>query len=226
MTHIKNAVRHSPELKWLLSVLVLVWFGLVFWAGATGRITPLQGQPPLPIAAGVLGPIAVFLVAYGLSARFRAFVLSLDAGLLTAVHAWRMLGGVFIVLHLRGQLPGSFAWPAGLGDIAVAAAAPFVAMRLARRPGLIGNPWFALFHVLGLLDFAVAVGSGTLSSGAFPGLGLEVSTRGVMDVLPLSLIPTFLVPLFSMTHLAVLFQAGRARRAESMGSAREAPPAG
>ena len=67
----------------------------------------------------VLGPPTVFAVAYAASARVRSLALGLDLRLLTAMQAWRVIGGMFLVLMWLRVLPGTFAWPAGIGDLVV-----------------------------------------------------------------------------------------------------------
>jgi hypothetical protein len=50
-----------------------------------------------------------------------------------------------------GLLPGTFAWPAGIGDVIVGAYAPFVVLAISRpTPGW--HTHVVLLNVLGLLD--------------------------------------------------------------------------
>ena len=106
------------------------------------------------------------------------------------------------------MLPGAFAWPAGLGDIAIGVTAPWVARALVRRPGFAISRVFVVWNLLGILDLVVAVSVGGLSSALASGAPGEVTT-GPMAQLPLVLIPAYLVPLFVILHLAALFQARR-----------------
>jgi hypothetical protein len=105
-------------------------------------------------------------------------------------------------------LPGVFAWPAGLGDIAIGVTAPWVALALVRRPGFVTSRVFVVWNLFGILDLVVAVSAGALSSVLASGVAGDVTT-GPMAQLPLVLIPKYLVPLFLMLHLAALFQARR-----------------
>lgn len=68
------------------------------------------------------------------------------------------------------------------------------------------------FSLAGLLDFIVAAGTATLASGAFPALIPAGLTSGAMDVWPLSLFPSFIVPLFIILHLSVLFKFSHLRQ--------------
>src|SRR5262245_20779478 len=99
--------------------------------------------------------------------------------------------------------------PAGrgrLGDMASGMRAPWVVVALSDRPGVAASQGFVTWNLLGLLDFVVAVGTGVLISSTAIGLGGAITTNP-MGILPLVLIPCYLVPLFSMLHLTAIFQA-------------------
>jgi hypothetical protein len=114
---------------------------------------------------------------------------------------------VFVILYLRGLLPGAFALPAGWGDFAVGVSAPGIAWLLWNRP--FPQRLFVALNVLGILDLVLAVSLGVFSSATPIGLlAGDVSTR-LMGIFPLSLIPTFLVPLFVIFHLISLIQVGK-----------------
>jgi len=195
-------------MKAFISSLLAVWFGLVLLFGALGTFVRPPGTPPLPILFGCAVPLLVFAAWYWGSTAFRAAVLSVDPVFLTAIQAWRAAGLGFLALTVHGILPGQFAWPAGLGDIAIGVTAPWVAMALLRRSGFASSRLFVVWNLLGILDLVVAVGMGALNSGFLPGLGGNVTTSA-MAQLPLVLIPAYLVPLFVMLHVAVLIQARR-----------------
>ena len=160
------------------------------------------GGPPVALGLAVLIPILVFWIWFKSSAGLREFALSLDPRVLTIVQSWRIAGFVFVVLYFYGILPGMFANPAGWGDIAIGLTAPWVAMKLA-EPG--HRKGFIFWNALGLLDLIVAVTTGTTSGLVHPG-GLAADA---MTVLPLSIVPTFLVPLFGILHIIVIAQARR-----------------
>jgi hypothetical protein len=192
------------------------WFVAVFALGASDGFVRPAGQPPLQILFSSMLPLAAFLAAYFGSRRFRDLVLSADLRLLTAAQAWRAGGLVFLAFYAYGLLPGLFAWPAGLGDIAIGLTAPWIAAALTRDSTYAAEGRFAAWNVFGILDLVVAVGTGTLSSGIVPGLTDVRSTP--MSHMPLVLIPAFLVPLFVMLHLTALFQWWQARRAQPQSS--------
>jgi hypothetical protein len=121
-------------------------------------------------------------------------------------HTLRVIGVAFLIALALGKLPAVFALPAGLGDMAVGVAAPFIARRLARGDRT-GAVWF---NVLGLLDLVVAVSLGFLA-GLGPAQLIDVSPSTVeVTLLPLALIPSTAVPLAMALHLTALVRLRRA----------------
>src|SRR6266540_3596182 len=168
----------------------------------------------LPIFFGVAIPLALFLAAYFGSSPFRDFILGADIRFVAAIEAWRWGGLGMLLLYANGVLPGLFALPAGLGDMAIGITAPWIVISLVRNPLFAGSRRFVIWNILGIADFVVAVSTATLSSGAFPGIIALIGnvTTSPMTRLPLVLIPAFMVPFFTMLHLTALFQARQLAR--------------
>jgi hypothetical protein len=202
------SLRASP-----LSVILVLgsWLLLVVSLGALGAFVTRSGTPPLPIAISVAAPLLLFFAALRGSASFRQFVLSLDLRLITAIQAWRWAGLGFLSLYAYGVLPGVFALPAGLGDMAIGVTAPWALLALLHRPGFAASATFVRWNLLGILDLALALSLGTVSAALSTGAAGEISTAP-MATLPLLLIPAFLVPLFLMLHIAALMQSRQATR--------------
>ena len=75
-------------------------------------------------------------------------------------------------------------------------------------------PSFAAWlNVAGLIDFAGALGTGVLTSNTALGLLADGVPRASLGTLPLSLVPTFAVPLWTVFHLISLIQLRRRHRA-------------
>src|SRR5262249_48072203 len=126
------------------------------------------------------------------------FILSLNLRALTLAQTSRVVGVVFLILYLQGELPAVFALPAGLGDVAVGITAPLVAWAW-KRP----FPYrtFLAWNVLGTVDLVTAVSLGALASATPVGvLAGDTSTR-LVGQFPVSLIPTYFVPLLLILHL-------------------------
>ena len=195
-----------------LAAVLVVWFGLAAAAGMSGLLAAEPETLARPVLLSVLAPLALFVALYLMSGRFRTFILTRDVRFLTVLQSWRVIGFAFLMLYAWGTLPGLFAWPAGLGDVAIGLGAPWVALALARRPEFARSRGFVLWNLAGLLDFVVAAGTATLASGAVPGLVDGSLTSAPMEIWPLSLFPSFIVPLFAILHLTVLLQVAAARR--------------
>jgi hypothetical protein len=207
-SYASSRAEEPPAAARVVGAVLALWLGLVLVLGAAGALAQPPGTPPLPIFVSVTLPLLIFVAAYRLSGRLRASVLGLDLRVVTAIHAWRFGGLGFLALAAQGVLPRVFAWPAGLGDMAIALAAPWLVLTLLRRPDAAASRRFITWNLLGMLDLVVAVGVGTLASMLASGAPGEVTTAP-MAQLPLVLIPAYLVPLFLMLHLTALFQARR-----------------
>jgi len=193
----------------LTTLLILAWLALsitaskllVFEAGSKYSFAP-----PLPLGLAVAAPIALFVIWFAASPRFRQFALSLNPAALAITQTWRIAGITFVVLASFGLLPNVFAQPAGWGDFAIGVTAPFVAFYLAHPRHKLS---FIAWNIAGILDLVDAVTLGVLSSPTAAGiLHTSVSTQA-MTVLPLSLIPTFAVPLLLILHIIAIAQAVR-----------------
>lgn len=185
-----------------LSILGL-WAVLVVALALNGAFDVPPDEPAMPTLTAIAVPVLAFGAAMIFLPGFRAWALGLDPVLLTELQAWRILGGAFLIVLFFGHLPGVFAWPAGVGDVAVGLAAPFMAMMLRRDPGFLRSRRYLAFLAFGLADFAVAITLGVSSRSA------EVAgevTSVAMGQVPLVLIPTLAVPAFIVLHLIVLLQ--------------------
>jgi hypothetical protein len=189
----------------LVGFIIAAWAALILVLNAFGVFSTPPDKLPLPLLISVVAPPILFLAAYVSSVKVRRLSLGFDLRFMTAIQAWRMIGAMFLVLMSFGLLPGTFAWPAGIGDMIVSAYAPFVVVAISRRkPG-----WYqhvVLLNVLGLLDFVGAIGGGVLSGRSPIGFLRGPVTADIMQELPLSLIPTFAVPFWIILHVISLIK--------------------
>ncbi len=192
--------------------LLLVQFTAAYFIGAGHWLTNDGHYLVAPIAGTAALPVVLFLAAYARSMRFRGFVLSQDIRTLTMMQHWRVVGFAFLPLSAFSVLPGLFAWPAGLGDVAIGLAAVLVVARLDRDSNYVKTSGFLWFHFLGLSDFAVAIVTAGLSAGAFPELISNGATSAPLDVWPMNIFPSFFVPAFIILHLTVLLKVRERRR--------------
>lgn len=93
------ASTHGPAgtWKWIVPVILVVWFAVVYTLMRNGAYMVPPGQPPLPLAIGYAVPLAVFAALYFLAPGFRDFVLALD---LRTVPAFTILH-IIALIHAR-----------------------------------------------------------------------------------------------------------------------------
>jgi hypothetical protein len=171
-------------LGWLLVAVVVGGAGLV-------RLLPTPALPPV-----LFGLTAVVLVTGWRHAGFRAWLAAVDERWLVALHLTRFVGFYFLYLYGRGELPYAFAVPGGWGDIAVASLAAGLLLWGSPRDGR-RRPAYVVWNVLGLVDILFVV-----ATAARLGLADRASMAALVR-LPLSLLPTFLVPLIIASHVVL-----------------------
>jgi hypothetical protein len=180
--------------------LIAVWFLFALSASALQWFRNDANRIGLAVAFAAAAPLVVFAACFAGSEKFRQFALSLNPRILTFAQSWRIVGFTFVLLEARGVLPAIFALPAGYGDMAIGATATLVAWKLA-DPSHRNS--FILWQLLGMADLINAVTLGTTARPLSP----DGPSMVAMTVLPLSLVPTFLVPLFAIFHVISIAQA-------------------
>ena len=187
-------------------VLVIIWFALVYGVSWLGLFSTHGIISPILVIVSVLLPPLLFFIAHSRSHKLQQFFSSLNIKTLTLLQTWRLVGIIFLILYARGELPGTFALPAGWGDIAVGITAPFIALAFDSRQIRFRRTFIA-WNIFGILDLIVATTLGILSSqsSSFGLLDQGVTIR-LITILPLSLIPTFAVPLFTILHLIAIMR--------------------
>ena len=207
-----------PKYAKLTTGLLIAWFAFSLTASAFHLYSTAPNQPPLPIGLAATLPIAVFFAWFAASPSFRQFLYSLDPRTLTQAQSLRVAGLTMLTLYAVHLLPGLFALPAGLGDMGVGLTAVYASNRLARPEHRSG---FIRWQFLGIADLVIAVTMGTLVGFLEP----HGVPNSLMTVLPMSLIPTFGVPLFVILHIISIAQARRWPQQEQAGNTAVLSPA-
>jgi hypothetical protein len=196
--------RTSARDSWVALVSGIV---LAAWATVTAllarrgffRQTDPDSLPPIAITLFlVLVVLAVCL--FGSPSLRRLLTNQRNVILL---NLWRLVGVVFLMLMANAQMPALWALPAGIGDVIVGAAAPWIAGQVETPQG---RRRAIIFNLFGMADLVVAVGLGTMTS---PGPGQVFQTTPTSELatqFPLALVPTFLVPLAFALHVVSLWQ--------------------
>jgi hypothetical protein len=182
----------KPFCPFSLALMGAGWFLVALFVGETELLSTLPG----PAAQITLIALTIgLLTAFWSSRSFRTWAEELDVRALLGLHLVRFVGIYFLMLHARGELPGRFAVPAGWGDIIVATGALLIilvpALWQSSRAVMIWN-------TVGLIDILFVVTTAA---------GLAFANRDSMSALtrlPLSFLPTMVVPLIIATHVIIL----------------------
>ena len=195
----------SSTLQWLG-----LGFGIRTWAGSSPRRWPWLIGATVVLAAWLVGitllagndffrgdvlpprvPMAMVLtLTFGylllLSTSFRGIIAAIPQHWLIGIQTFRVLGGVFIVRYLQGELPALFAIPAGVGDVLTGIFAPFVAYWLYSGKSYARGAAIA-WNLFGMADLVNAVA-----------IGVTIGGSGL--VFPIVLIPVYAVPRAFLVH--------------------------
>jgi len=184
----------------LVALLLGLWHALVVALAKAGILMPPATFTDPPFALMPLLGGAFLLWALGrFTATGRAILSGLDQRLLTGFQIPRLMGGVFLLGWLMGDIPWQFALPAGLGDIWAGVAA-FQAVRALDRGDANSERMVWRANIIGLADFAVAVATGLITSAGFLHL-LAQDTPNIINAYPRALFPAYCVPIFIDFHL-------------------------
>src|SRR5436190_16704901 len=178
-------------------VLVLgAWLCLALALGFAGWLESASA----PIVAAIVWTLTgLALLAAWKIAAFQKWAMKVDLRWLVLLHLTRFVVFYFILLCSRGELPFVFAAPAGSGDIIVAAFATLLLVLSGARNWSILIIW----NTIGLTDILFVV---------MLALRLGLEDRQAMHALrefPLSLLPTFLVPLIIVSHVLIFVRAAK-----------------
>ena len=173
-------------------------------------------QEATPDTSGyMIAGYAVAFIVMALSLIFSRTLRSLltNQRHLIWMNVWRLEGIVFLLLMSDEQMPALWALPAGIGDIIVGVAAPWVASHVDTRNG---RRLAIIFNLFGLLDLVVAVSLGIMTSPGRLQVFHTTPTSQLVTDFPLALVPTFLVPLAFAVHIVSLIQFSGVRWSNEM----------
>jgi hypothetical protein len=184
---------------------------LALFLAGQGAFRSALNQPVPYIALAIGIPILVGGLLVHRSEEVREIIVAVPQNQLVAFQVYRVLGVIFLGLHAAGRLPGSFAWPAGYGDVFVGLSALLVGA-IYNRNHPKGDQLVSLWNWIGIADLLVAVTTGFLSAPSrFQILALD-APNVVIGSFPLVMIPIYAVPLSVVLHLASLKKVSMAYR--------------
>ena len=210
----KRGIRSIAALLiiWFFAALGPAWLGL--FRGTTSGVPTIQ--------YGIVIPLLIALTLYLRWRLLRSVIGAILQQWLAGVQFFRVMGLIFLLLYAAGRLPGVFALPAGLGDMAIGLLAPVVGLAYARRPQAFAG-WLRTWNLLGIADLIVALTTGFLSSPSPLQRFAFDHPNELITAFPLVMIPVFLVPLAILLHLASLKKLSQSQTAHRV---RPLSPAG
>ncbi len=177
----------ATQSRWIIGSAAVgaAWLIGVVLLGAAGafRSDALPPRIPVMLAATLLPGYLLLL-----SPTFRRIVAGVPQHWLLGIQVFRIMGSALLVRYFGGQLPGLFALPAGIGDVATGLLAPFVAYAwYSGKPYARGAA--IAWNVFGMADLINAVALGAITGGGGGGI-----------VFPIVLIPSYGVPRAFLIH--------------------------
>jgi len=188
-------VTGNPVRSRIFPLIGFIWFLAAVAAGASGILARLA--PPRPQVL-LVGLTLALVLGWAFVPSFRLWLAGVGLRSAMALHVTRFVGAYFLVLYSRGLLPFQFAVVGGWGDIAIAATA--VAWIVLARDPEAHRGLLSLWNFCGLADIVFVVATAARMAMADP------SSMGPLRTLPLSLLPTFLVPLIIASHLLIFWR--------------------
>jgi len=178
---------NCPQMGTKVLTAVLIWGLGVAIAAQTGFLRTLY--PPLIAllaAVGTIIPVAI----YFRSGAFADFIQRLGLRNLTLFHVWRVAAALlFFWYGAHDLLPPTFVHNAGWGDLI----AGLLALAVCLLPEKKMN--YLVFHLYGLADLVVAVGTGLMFTL------LHDPRMKTVAALPIALIPLYGVGITAAAHL-------------------------
>jgi hypothetical protein len=182
---------HSSKISYRYKVLGILglWFILALTVSSSGLLQKI----PRPAVQGILAGLTLLLFLCFLNAPgFRSWIYQLNFRWLLSIHFCRFVGFYFLWLYSRRELPFEFAVPGGCGDTLIALGAVVLCGTQLGPVFLRRLLW--IWNTLGFIDILFVVITAAR-------LGIQdPSSMKALTYLPLSLLPTFFVPLIFFSH--------------------------
>jgi hypothetical protein len=181
-------VQKAIKMAWITAVLATIMLTINIF-DVTGKLGPAGGA--LIGFMWIVPPLIVWLK--------RDWFKGLNQKPIVGLQIFRLIGAFFLVEMFRGNIPGSFAWPAGVGDIMVGLFAVVLFLNFDKIP----ESRLVVLIVLGILDFLSAFFFG-FTSFEGPAQLFAVGFDNKANLFPTGVIPFFLVPYAITYHIISL----------------------
>jgi hypothetical protein len=199
------SMSETPPGRLTVAGVLIAWFALVLAIGAGGALDPIRGFGVPALGVTVALPVAALATAFFAFGPIRAAILAAPLPALVAVNAIRILGVLFVLLYVRGELPAPFAPSAGWGDIFMGVTALPLAWSIIRFGSRV-RPLVFAWNVIGIADLVDAVALGALSAPGPLQVFLGHPDSSAMTTLPWLIVPGFLVPCLMFLHVVIFYR--------------------
>jgi hypothetical protein len=186
----------------IVAALLLGWLAVALLIGAVGWFRDASAPA---VAITVWSLTLIVLVSVWKVSLLREWTANTSLRRLILFHITRFVGIYFLLLYQRHLLPYDFAVPGGVGDTCIAVTALILSVsRQLYDSRLLVLVWnsFGLFDIVLVVMTALRLGLQDWQSMA------------ALRELPLSLLPTFLVPLIIVSHILIFIRITRTRVAD------------
>ena len=191
-----------------LSAVLIAWLAVAQYLGSTNTYFATAENAVPTVLLGLLIPLMTATIGFRLSGSIARLVSAIPLPWIVAAQAFRIGGGIFLVLWADGRLPWQFALPAGIGDVTTGFFAVVVAASLAQKAAGARRAAYA-WSLFGIGDLVVAIAMGAMTSPGRAHLFALAAPNLLISSYPLVMIPTFPVPLALMLHGLVLWRLRR-----------------
>lgn len=185
-----------------IAAIAGVWLIIALIAGASGVLASLR--PPLPQFI-LFGLVIISLLSFWRVDGFKSWCIGIDVKVFLLFNLVRFVGVYFLILYAEGRLPYDFAVLGGWGDIVIAALAVGLILFIPSR-GKASWFLFFLWNLLGLLDILFVVATAGRLAMADP------ASMSELLKLPLSLLPTFIVPVIIFVHIVMFVRLKKSKK--------------
>jgi len=176
----------------LIRALLWLWLLIALYLGHTEKLADVSAFV-LPVL--VLGLAAAFVFVGKRLKLVRDWFASFDLRALVLLSTTRFVGLYFLHLFTRGEMPARFAYVFGWSEALVAGSA-LVLGAAPLKPAFLARA-VTIWNVVGCIELVLLTFNVMRLTAADP------ATHALFAQLPLSLWPTFLMPLLLATHILI-----------------------
>ena len=177
----------------IISTLVAIWGAIMFYFCLSYTISKLGLLGLFVIPLSWIIPSLIIYIK-----RDWFLEKPISQKWLVGLQVFRIIGGVFLIEMVVGDIPAVFAYPAGIGDLIVGCFA-LIGLIYFRHRENFPNKFVILIIVIGIIDF-ISAGFFGFTTGESPLQLFFPPEKSTLIYFPTGMIPLFFVPIAIMFH--------------------------